>query len=322
MPKSTIQSTIKGKAYEYACVLSLQELLSGIRCIEIIENQSLEIARNRYNHDTSEAEQSEMLLSAKSGIQAIIEMEPKIIEDGSDSLLISLQPDNVASNSGDVRDVLIIRRNIQWEIGISVKHNNASLKHSRLSAHIDFGEAWVDSPCSQNYFDTIKPIFDYLQTLKEIGAKWHEMTDKETSVYIPILNAFRAELKQIISKERDIPAKLIKYLVGSNGKDYYKLIHRSNHTTSIIPFNIYGSLNQKTSTTAPKIIIPPISLPNRIIDLSFKENSQTTLILTMNNGWSISFRIHNASEVVEPSLKFDILLEGQPADLFYLDRQW
>lgn len=80
-----------------------------------------------------------MRKSATVGIKTIIEMEPKIVEDGSDDLTIFLQPDNIAK-TGDIRDVIIIRRDIKWEIGISVKHNHAALKHSRLSQHIDFGK--------------------------------------------------------------------------------------------------------------------------------------------------------------------------------------
>jgi hypothetical protein len=139
---------------------------------------------------------------------------------------------------------------------------------------------------------------------------------------MPILDAFKTEFENINTNKIDITAKLIKYLLGSNGKDYYKLIHNNNHTTTIIPFNIYGTLNQATATTQPTTIIPTISLPTRIIELTFKDGSQNTLILTMDNGWSISFRIHNASTIVEPSLKFDIKLVGQPTDLFYLDREW
>lgn len=37
----------------------------------------------------------------------------------------------------DVSDVLIIRRGIEWEIGLSVKHNHFSVKHSRLSKNLD-----------------------------------------------------------------------------------------------------------------------------------------------------------------------------------------
>ena len=322
MTTSTIQSTIKGKAYEYACVLALREIVSSIRPIKIIENNSLEIAKSRYENDISQDEQSEMLLSAKSGIRAIIEMEPKITEDGVDQLSVLLQPDSIATSLGDIRDVLIIRRDIQWEIGVSVKHNHAALKHSRLSAKLDFGESWVGIPCSQTYFSEIEPIFDFLKIEKNKKTAWSALQSKEDSVYIPILNAFKKEFENINNSNKDITAKLIKYLIGSNGRDYYKLIHNNNRTTTVIPFNLYGTLNQAIRANKPKTIIPMISLPTRIIDLSLKKNSKTTLVLVMDKGWSISFRIHNASTVVEPSLKFDIQIVGQPANLFYLNVNW
>lgn len=317
---NTENSSIYGKAYEYACVLSTLELVSNHRGIELIENQSLIIARQRYD-EISLTEQETMLLSAKAGMQAIIEMEPRIIEDGRDELCVSLQPDNVATKLGDIRDILIIRRSIEWEIGISVKHNHAALKHSRLSTRLDFGQIWVGSPCSQTYFDEIAPVFDKLTSLKKQGVRWNEMLNKEDDVYVPILSAFKKECISLNAK-KDITSRLIKYLIGSNGKDYYKLIHNNNHATTIIPFNIFGTLNLGTETTSPSIVIPKIELPNRIIEIDFKEKSKTTLILTMNNGWSISFRIHNASSKVEASLKFDIQLQSKPEEMFYLNREW
>ncbi len=33
------------------------------------------------------------------------------------------------------------------------------------------------------------------------------------------------------------------------------------------------------------------------------------------NGWQFSFRLHNAKDIVEPSLKFDIQIDGIPADV-------
>ena len=318
---NTVKSTIYGKAYEYACILAIKEIVSQYRSIEVENNESLAIAKGRYQKEITAQDRREMLLSAKSGMMAIIEMEPRIIEDGKDVLSISLQPDNVATQKGDIRDVLIIRRSIKWEIGISVKHNHAALKHSRLSQHVDFGQEWMGSACSKRYFAEIKPVFDKLCKLKEQGKTWHELSRKEDCVYVPILNAFSKELLSL-NKSKDVTANLVKYLIGSNGKDYYKLIHNNNHTTTVMPFNILGTLNKSASKSFPKIKVPKIKLPTRIIELAFKEKSKTTLILTMNNGWSISFRIHNASTKVEPSLKFDIQLKSKPEDIFYLNTKW
>lgn len=263
-----------------------------------------------------------MLASAKAGIGTIIEMEPRIVEDGSDTLTVTLQPDTVATG-GDVRDVLIIRRSITWEIGVSVKHNHEALKHSRLATNLDFGNAWYGVPSSRAYFSEIQPIFTSLQSLKAKGTLWRELGNKEGLVYMPLLEAFMRELRRAYEAGGDdVTAGLIKYLLGSNGNDYYKLIHYNNHIARVIPYNLYGTLNQSSPSSIPSRVIADIQLPTRILDLSFKEGSKTTAVLTMNNGWAISFRIHNASSRVEPSLKFDIQLIGQPSSLFFVDVAW
>ncbi|MBO6117475.1 MAG: HaeIII family restriction endonuclease [Bacteroidales bacterium] len=318
---NTINSTIKGKAFEYACLLAIKETIETIRPVRIEKNSSYIIAKDRFEHEIDIYEQKEMLSSAKVGINSIIEMEPKIIEDGNDALEISLQPDTTATKYGDVRDVLIIRRNINWEIGISVKHNHSALKHSRLSRTLDFGKVWLDKNCSEEYFSSIAPIFNLWDEYKNENLKWSELESKEDEIYIPLLNSFREELYNINSNG-DIAVALIKYLIGSNGKDYYKLISNNNRTTTVIPFNLFGTLNQAANTIQPKINIPKIKLPTKILDFSFKEGSKTTLILTLNNCWVISFRIHNASTYVESSLKFDIQLKGMPSDIFYINKAW
>ena len=316
----TSNSSIYGKAYEYACILALIDKVEQFREIEIGENNSVIIARQRYE-SVDDDMRTDMLLSAKAGIEAIINMEPRITEDGKDLLTVTLQPDTAATKKGDIRDVLIIRRSIKWEIGISVKHNHSALKHSRISPHIDFGKDWMGVPCSHNYFDNINKVFKKLEKAKTENKKWSEIRNKEDDAYIPLLQAFMDEFTSL-QKSHNVTSKLVKYLIGSNGRDYYKLIHHNNHTATIVPFNLYGTLNLSAANQKPQIEIPPINLPNRIIELSFKEKSKTTIVLTMNKGWSISMRLHNASSRVEMSLKFDIQLQSKPEDLFYLDVKW
>lgn len=311
-----------GKAYEYAAVLAFMDRVSPIRPVTLIENSSLEIARARYQNDISQSERDQMLASATSGVEVIIKMEPRIIEDGTDPLELLIQADNVAK-SGDIRDVLVIRRDITWEIGVSVKHNHEALKHSRLSAKLDFGQLWLNLPTSSKYFADIGPIFASLQDMKAKGITWRSLEGKQELVYLPVLEAFITELKALYEAHGSVVTRgLIQYLLGSNGADYYKMIHYNHRITRVIPFNLFGSLNQASGSSAPDTKIPPIDLPTKIIDISLKENSLTTVNLTMDNGWSISFRIHSASTIVEPSLKFDIQLIGQPANLFFLDVAW
>lgn len=320
--RTTVNSTIMGKAYEYAAVLAFMDRVSPIRPVTLIENSSLEIARARYQNDITQGEREQMLASATSGVEVIIKMEPRIIEDGTDPLELLIQADNVAK-SGDIRDVLMIRRDITWEIGVSVKHNHEALKHSRLSAKLDFGQLWLNLPTSSKYFAAIGPIFASLQDMKAKGITWRSLEGKQELVYLPVLEAFITELRALYEAHGSVVTRgLIQYLLGSNGADYYKMIHYNHRITRVIPFNLFGSLNQASGSSAPDTKIPPIDLPTKIIDISLKENSLTTVNLTMDNGWSISFRIHSASTIVEPSLKFDIQLIGQPANLFFLDVAW
>lgn len=316
----TDHSTVNGKAYEYACVLSIQDIVSKYRKIKIVENSSMKIARERFN-SIPESERNTMIKSASAGINAILTMEPRIVEDGSDELEISLQSDD-AGIAGDVRDVLVIRKSIDWEIGISVKHNHYALKHSRLSMDLDFGKKWFNIPCSQEYFNEIKPYFEELKELRRKNVMWHDIENKDERFYVPILNAFMKELNNKYKEyDSEVTKKMISYLLGIN--DFYKLIGiDSQRITRIIPFNIYGTLNQSSLSNKPLQEVQILELPTRIVELDFKKDSKTTLELIMDNGWQISFRIHNASSKVEPSLKFDVQLVGQPTALFVIDMPW
>ncbi len=143
---------------------------------------------------------------------------------------------------------------------------------------------------------------------------WRSLGDYHTSVYIPILNSFKKELIFLDSENPGVVAKkLVEYLLGK--KDFYKII-KSNKKVEIQAYNLHGTLNQPFKKIKPKAKIQKLKLPNKIIDISFQEGSKTTLNVTLNEGWQISFRIHNASSRIEPSLKFDINLISTPNSLF------
>lgn len=99
------------------------------------------------------------------------------------------------------------------------------------------------------------------------------MPNKVQDVYQPLLNAFKKELIRANSIE-NITESLIRYLIGCNGKDYYKLVHRKNNKVDVT-----------------------------------KE-------------WSISFRIHSASSLVETSLKFDVQLAKHPSSVVCYTSKW
>lgn len=307
---------VTGKAFEYALLAQFQEKLQDKTSVQVIENSSFHIAKGCFEN-TNKTEQSDYLLTASFAVNFLMDIEPRLSNDigKKDILQLEILSDD-HGKSGDVRDVLAIRLVQKWEIGVSAKNNHKAVKHSRLSHLIDFGEKWLGVKASQEYFDTITPIFKNLENLrKESKAtkRWNELRDYHTTVYVPILRAFVKELNDLNKENQDIPSKLVSYLIGR--KDFYKVI-KSNNTVEIQAYNINGTLNLPFKDIEPKYRTPQVLLPTEIIDISFKKNSNTTIIVTMNNDWTLSFRVHNASSRVESSLKFDINLLKSPKKLF------
>lgn len=132
------KSNDQGRAYEYICLHSLQDAISAIRKSQIIHNSSYEAAEHAWN-TLSIAEKALYTLSAKSTIDTIFALEPNIVEVGDDTLNLYIQSDEHGEDA-DVRDIIIDRKDIVWEIGLSIKHNHMAVKHSRLAKSLDFGQ--------------------------------------------------------------------------------------------------------------------------------------------------------------------------------------
>ena len=230
-----------------------------------------------------------------------------------DGSLAAGTPDK-KGQKGDVRDVLCVRNEKGWNIGLSCKNNHEAVKHSRLSRTIDFGKEWLGYPVSENYKNIISPLFDELDELKSIKARWAGIDKKDERFYIPLLKAFLEELSALNELHSDVPEKLLNYLLGRN--DFYKVIkHTKERTTEVKPFNIYGTLGLSTKVQKEMYKITRLKMPTEILKMDFKKDSTNTIQIICDNGWTLSLRIHNASEWVEPSLKFDIQLVGVPNNL-------
>lgn len=315
----SVQSNNQGRAYEYICLLTLNEEINKIRKSEIIENSAFTAAQNAWNF-VDDNFKSLLSESAKAAVQTIFDMEPMIIEDGNDVLKLQIQTDN-EGKEGDVRDILISRKDVCWEIGLSIKHNHFAVKHSRLGRNLDFGKKWFGMPCSQTYWDNIKPIFDYLAEQISQNKNWSDLPSKNNNVYKPILNAFMEEIKESTKQNPMVPQKMVEYLLGEF--DFYKVISiDSKRITQIQSYNLHGTLNKSTRTINPKIKIPVVLLPTRIVSFDFKPNSSNTVELYMDGGWQFNFRIHNASTKVEQSLKFDIQIIGMPTTIISINCSW
>jgi len=114
---------------------------------------------------------------------------------------------------------------------------------------------------------------------------------------------------------------MVEYLLGQY--DFYKMIGIDSYRiTQIQAFNLRGTLNKDGKKTKANILVPVVDLPTRIIDVAIRPHSNNTVELYLDAGWQFSFRIHNASTYVEPSLKFDIQIIGMPATIFTIDCKW
>lgn len=290
--------------------------LKPITTVTIKENEPYETAKCFFD-SFKEKEQEAFRITASSAINFLIDIEPRLSNGISKDDILELEiASDQAGQSGDVRDVILIRSLQKWEIGISAKNNHRAVKHPRLSQLIDFGDKWLGVPCSENYFAEIKPIFDMLVEIQnnDRSTKWTSIKNMHQVVYTPILNAFKKELLRLDKENPNVIAEnLVQYLIGN--KDFYKVI-KGKKQVEIQAYNLHGSLNLPFENIKPKARIPKLKLPSRLIEVVYQENSTTTLLVSLNEGWQISFRIHNASSRVEPSLKFDVNLVSAPHTLF------
>ncbi|GAA8812426.1 hypothetical protein BTM175_14100 [Helicobacter pylori] len=304
------KSNHQGRAYEYAWCLALEQKLSVFKKV-IVDKQNGFNACYRAYESLEKSLQERYLESAKQGVLLLLDCEPllsEVIGSSQNGITLSLQKDKLGE-IGDVRDILIYFD--RFCIGLSIKHNHDAIKHSRLSKNLDFGGKWLGVGVSQNYKDTIKPLFERLENAKKEGMLWRDFPNKEQEIYAPLLQAFRKEVLRIDeNKKNKVPQKMVEYLLGKY--DFYKaILLEREQKTKLEAYHFHNTLN-RSMKNKPKRIIPLSKLPTRMIYFDFKPKSFNTLELVLDEEWSFSLRIHNASSRVEPSLKFDIKLLSKP----------
>lgn len=315
----SVNSNNQGRAYEYAWMTALLELLKPLRKTDVVYNSSYEANERAWNA-ISQEKQKLYTTSANAAANTIVELEPMMDENSVDTLLLEFQKDEAGEN-GDVRDIVIHRDDIDWEIGLSIKHNHDAVKHSRLSHVLDFGKEWYGVPCSHDYWNDINQVFELLKCEKDRGTAWADLDKKEEIVYVPLLQAFLNEVTRAYRENPNIVVKMFEYLVGV--KDYHKIVSRdSKKMTLIHTFNLHGTLNQPSAVKVSAFEVLTADIPTEIIAMRFKKNNNTTVEIYMDNGWAFSFRIHSASTVVQPSLKFDVQFISTPVSVMNIECKW
>ena len=295
--------TQNGKSFEFAVATALCEISGGT----LIRDAALLETERNFNLSSIQL-RTRQLEAAKAGIRHLTQIHELDFQDPSE-VMIKVSGD-LAGQDGDVRD-LIIYDQIR-SIGISCKNNHRAFKHSRLSAKIDFVKKWNLNAggASNNYWNLVLPIFENLKNMKmDSGgeAKWNQLVNKQQVIYSPILSAFEQEILRLSSEQNlgdvDLAKNFIDYVVGN--QDFYKFI-LTKSKIEIIGFNFHNTLRITRSR-----------YPSNIHSIERDVNHPSTSILRFQEGHTFSFRIHNASTRIEPSLKFDIQALSLPSQHIY-----
>lgn len=325
------RNTLNGKAFEYACLCAFEQKIRETtgNSVGVQVNDAVNTAKAKYDALT-DAERAKYDVAADTAVDIIVPLEPQL-EYGEGCLVFTINADAAAIGpEGDVRDVVCIKTindGESWEIGFSCKHNHEGLKHPRITEAKDFGRAWLGYPCSQGFIDEMDGIMSSLEGLEARHSLWRDIPDKAERYYEPILNAFIGEIRRLCDEHADAPAKFLEYFFGS--KDFYKIIAKeSKKQTTIEGFNIYGTLNKSVYGHRPASTVTRLHLPTRLFDVSFKTNrngsrSKTTIILTFDEGWAVSMRLHNKDEVVKlTGLSFEVELVGLANGMYTNTQNW
>jgi hypothetical protein len=272
-----------GKAYEHAVASSIASLIA----CPIVESKAASLARECFLGLRQEL-QLKFRKTANKAAEIIVRQENWLHD--AVNKYVSLQQDS-SGEVGDVRDVLVYTQ--ERVLGISCKTNHNALKHCRLSRQIDFIQKWQIDPqggCSETYWQAIRPLFDELDEIRRASngtALWSSEADVPRRFYWPILDAWEVELRR--------------------AQDYYKVIgsHRTNLSINIKGFNFGGTLSGKKA-----------KLPKKLLGVDNENGSKYSKTVRFNGGFSLNFRIHNASSRVEPSLKFDVTALSLPPEQF------
>lgn len=306
------RQTTTGKAFEFALAQALCREAGG--SCALIEDAAYATTKRAFGN-MAPGERRGYILAARAAAGHVALLEPNLT--GRRDLAVRVQPD-AAGRDGDVRDIVVAGGD-GWEIGFSAKNNHAALKHSRLSDSIDFGAKWVGVCCSEQYMSQARRTFGHIRGLMREGHTMWRQVDHKHAIYGQILDAFRAELYRLARRDPDVPSRLVRYLLGR--RDFYKVIKLDrDRLVRIQGFNIDGNLGRRHGGTRPQARVSQVHMPARLGEVT--SHGINRLAVSLDGGWGVSFRIHNATSRLEPSLKFDIQLIGVPQNIYVSNPHW
>ena len=303
-----------GKAFEYACLLAISDIAEEKNLsVNIKESSAIKKAKKSYENLKSK---NEYYQAACQAFKLIDKLEPQLLN-GKSPLTLDLANDTIAMGpDGDVRDLFCFRPG--WELGLSCKHNHDALRHPRVTKDGNFGRDWLGIDCSSDFLDTIKAIVKPLEQYAIDKVNWRDLDEsyKFDAFYVPILKAHLEEIKRLCSEHEDAPKLFLSYFFGS--RDFYKvMMDEGKKTIHIKAFNMNGTLSKSVNGIKPIVKMKTINFPTKLLHADFEGNSKTTIVLTFNNGWAVSMRLHNKDSIAKTtSLAWDVNLASLPPKMF------
>lgn len=278
--------TQRGKAFEYAIALALGRALDAP-----INHGSAEAAKVHYDECDGRDEMD------KAAAEAALFL---VAYDGQFEGAVSIElQTSTRGQAGDARDMLV-RLLDGGALGISAKTHHHAIKHPRLSGNIDFGKRWADYPVSNDYWRAVRPVFNRMEEMRRDGMLFKDVPEKASSLYLPVLTAFQDEFGRLCeSYNSRFITRVFQYLIGR--QDFYKVV-QEHDAVVVQSVNLNGTLGWGRRW----------AIPERIEQVQRAPGAENKILVSFAGGWQISFRLHNASSRVEPSLKFDVTFVGMP----------
>jgi len=306
--------TKKEKQCAYACFIALKGVLEESAQVSVQQNDSLYAAHQAYM-DTPELKAVRLDEAAKAAVRMLKDAEPRLrmpVEGQSLQLVLQDEPE-------DERDIVCRNTHNGWEVGVSCR-----LSHARRRMHFgcftDFGQEWFLQPCSNEYYEKIRPIFDELRALEERNGKWKDMPRKEERFFYLFQNALLSELKRMDEAHPGkIPAAMLVLLAGK--KDFYRMVPDENKgQTRLEACNLFGTLGLSQSRGKGSRITK-LKFPHTFFQAS-KRIINDVFVLATDEGWAYSFRVGGCGGKVEAQLCVDLELVGVPRDIYTQTESW
>lgn len=304
---STVQV---GLADEYSYIMAFKDKLSKYRQVDIVRSRRLRKVKKVHEYITR-GQRSISKVSAYAGVNALMRLEPYLLE-GTDPITIELIYDDRPEN--DCRDIVISRKEIGWEIGLSLNTDIYSPKPFQVLNGMDFCLYWLGSNCTNEYWTGIKEVYK----LYENG----NIDNIETLVFDNVTKLIKEELlRQYEILGEEFSRRLINYFFCSH--DHYKISSINNRSITIMQyFNMNGTLNKQTATSKNPYPVKPVSLPKKLASIELKPKSISTLELIFELGWKINLTVFRRKKNIEDFFNISIQLDSKPDNINSLEVRW